>query len=251
MKKLICAGNWKLNKTPKETAEFLSELMTEVGVDDLSSYFVIFPPASNWFIFSAQENVQWGAQNIYFENSGAFTGENSAATLKEMKGRYALVGHSERRSIFKEPDEWMAKKVLSLQAQGLTPVLCVGESLDEREAGKTEAVIGQQLDSVLSKIEKGSGLWVAYEPVWAIGTGKVATPDQARDAHVFLRQKLTEKWGKEAAAKVPLLYGGSVKPENAAELGEQQDVDGFLIGGASLKVESFAGIFLAANKQHS
>jgi triosephosphate isomerase len=246
VKKKICAGNWKLHKTPKESAEFLEEFFAAVSEEDLSS-FVVLPPASNWFVFSAQQKLAWGAQNLYQENSGAFTGENSASTLKEMGGAYALVGHSERRHVFGEPEEWMARKVLCLQERDLTPILCVGETLDEREAGKTEEVIGGQLNSVLHQIPAGSKLWVAYEPVWAIGTGKVASPEQAGAAHDHLRGLLEKAWGPEKAGAVPLLYGGSVKPENAGNLAAQSNIDGFLIGGASLKVETFLGIFRAAH----
>lgn len=250
MKNKICAGNWKLNKSPKESAEFLSELIEAVSVEDLKS-FIVFPPASNWFVFSAQEQVKWGAQNTYFESSGAFTGENSPQTLKEMKGQFSLVGHSERRQIFLETDELTAKKVKQLQVYGITPMLCVGETLAEREAGETEAVIKRQLEAVLKVIPKGSALYLAYEPVWAIGTGKVASPAQARQAHEFLRGLLRHTWGEELAQSVPILYGGSVKPENAKELGMQNDIDGFLIGGSSLTVDNFTGIFKASQSQHS
>lgn len=231
--------------SPKETSEFLETFFSQVSPDDLSS-FVLFPPAPSWFVFSGQKKVQWGGQNVYFETSGAFTGENSAATLKEMGGGYALVGHSERRHVFHEPEEWMAKKVLSLQKQGLTPVLCVGETLEERQAHQTEKVIGRQLETVLSQLEKDSPLWVAYEPVWAIGTGQVASPEQASEAQTFLRSLIGKAWGDESARKIPLLYGGSVKPENAGELSRQPNIDGFLVGGASLKPESFIGIFNAS-----
>ena len=246
MKAKICAGNWKLNKTPKESSEFLTDFFGEVPDKDIHN-FVIFPPASNWFVFSGQKKMGWGAQNIYFENSGAFTGENSADVLKQMSGTHALVGHSERRQVFQETDDWMAKKVLLLQSQNIIPVLCVGETLEEREANKTEEVIGRQLNAVLKKIEISSKLWVAYEPVWAIGTGKVASPEQAEEAHTYLRGQLENLWGSENAEQVPLLYGGSVKPDNAKNLGQRKNIDGFLIGGASLKVDSFVGIYRAAN----
>lgn len=250
MKNKICAGNWKLNKSPKESAEFLSELMEAVSVEDLKS-FIVFPPASNWFVFSAQEKIKWGAQNTYCESSGAFTGENSPQTLKEMKGQFSLVGHSERRHIFLESDDLIAKKVKSLQVYGIIPMLCVGETLSEREAGQTENVIKRQLESVLNVIPKGSALYLAYEPVWAIGTGKVASPEQARQAHEFLRNILRDAWGEGPAQAVPILYGGSVKPDNAKELGMQNDIDGFLIGGASLTVDNFTGIFKASQSQQS
>ncbi len=246
MKPKICAGNWKLNKSPKDSSEFLNDFFGEVPDKDIEN-FVIFPPASNWFIFSGQKKIGWGAQNIYFENSGAFTGENSAEVLKQMSGTHALVGHSERRQVFQESDDWMAKKVLLLQSHGIIPVLCVGETLEEREANRTEEVIGSQLNSVLKKIEIASTLWVAYEPVWAIGTGKVASPEQAGEAHDFLRTQIENLWGSENAETVPLLYGGSVKPDNAKSLSQKKNVDGFLIGGASLKVDSFLGIYHAAN----
>lgn len=241
---MIVAGNWKLNKNPDETRAFFSSLVEKL--DALSGVtLAFFPPAVD--IAAAKESLKGapiylGGQNCFYENEGAFTGETSPKTLFDMGCTHCLVGHSERRQIFNESDEWIAKKIKACQDAGLTPVLCIGETLEQRESGQTKEVALGQLQKGLELVDWKKPLWVAYEPVWAIGTGKVATPGQAEEVHADIRRFLDEKLGQEDSQVVPILYGGSVKPGNAAELGSQAHIDGFLVGGASLKVESIIGI---------
>ncbi len=248
----IIAANWKLNKSPRESVEFLQDFVQKVEAQKLleravspSAFqreIVFFIPAiSLWVSEQALRgsDIGCGAQNIYFENKGAFTGENSPAIVKEIGATHALVGHSERRAIFGESDELVSRKVRAIQGAGLKAMICVGESLSERESGKTDQVIVHQLREALRSADLKSNLSIAYEPVWAIGTGKVASPEQANQAHLVLRQALREIGGEELAGRTPILYGGSVKPENANEIANQSEVDGFLVGGASLEVESF------------
>jgi triosephosphate isomerase len=190
--------------------------------------------------------VQWGIQDVSAHSGGAFTGEVAAEMAADFGVTYAIVGHSERRAYHRESPELVASKAQRAIEAGLTPIVCVGETLEERQAGTTEQIIGTQLDAVLAILteEQAAGIVVAYEPVWAIGTGKTARPGQAQDVHAFLRHKLLEKGA--SVASVPLLYGGSVKPENAEELFGQKDIDGGLIGGASLKSKDFLAICRAA-----
>lgn len=236
----IFAANWKLFKTPDETRTYLSKFITNSNLF-IKNEIVFFPTAicieavSNCLKASA---IKWGAQNSCAKNEGAFTGENSAATVKSLGGSYILIGHSERRAIFNESDELLAQKVEAVQALGLTPMFCIGETLQEREAGSTESILKKQLEMGLSKVDKLKPLVVAYEPVWAIGTGKVATAAQVAETHTWVRELLN----KMDLKTTPILYGGSVKPENAAELLAQANVSGFLVGGASLDVESFLKI---------
>jgi triosephosphate isomerase len=186
--------------------------------------------------------VAWGGQNCYFSESGAFTGENSPKVLKEMGAGYCLVGHSERRQIFAEPEDMLAKKVKAAQDLGLTPILCVGETIDDRRWNRTEEVIVRQARQGLASADPVKPVWLAYEPVWAIGTGQVATIEQVEDAHSILRRCLKE-WSSSAAGQIPILYGGSVKPENAKALSTLNNVNGFLIGGASLAVDDLLAIY--------
>ncbi|MCB0407818.1 MAG: triose-phosphate isomerase [Bdellovibrionales bacterium] len=245
----ICAGNWKLNKGPKEANEFFEDFQAKAqGL--LLSDFAIYPSAFSLYTVSQElreKGFNWGAQNIYWESSGAFTGENSVEILKEMGATQCLVGHSERRALFGETNEQTAQKMLALANQGITPVLCVGETLQERKSGQTNAVITSQLREALKGWNANNSFWLAYEPVWAIGTGEVATPQQAEEAHQVLRAEL-EKLLAEKSKKTPILYGGSVKPENAFELAKMPNVDGFLIGGASLKVDFFRQIYQQGTK---
>ena len=240
--KKIFAANWKLQKSPNETREFFKRWKTASESDLKLGQFVFFPSA---ICLEAAANelrgqaFEWGAQNCYSEDKGAFTGENSAAQIKELGARWCLVGHSERRHLFGEKDELIAKKVRRFQDLGLTPLLCVGELLNDREAGKTLDVLKSQLENGLCLAETALPLVLAYEPVWAIGTGKVAGPEQVKEAHAFLRSEVARLG---FSTSVPLLYGGSVKPENAKSLIEIPHVDGFLVGGASLEVESFLAI---------
>ncbi len=187
-------------------------------------------------------NVSVGGQNCYWQTSGAFTGETSPEVLKQMGAKFCLVGHTERRQLFSENDEKVARKVKALQSQGIVPIVCIGEQLDERENKQTFAILRRQLDVGLSEAVAGKPFWIAYEPVWAIGTGKVATPDQVMEAHGLIREWIKGKFPDQS--KAPILYGGSVKGSNASEL-KLPNVDGFLIGGASLDVASFLGILRA------
>ena len=250
-KEIICAANWKMNKNPQETEKYLKELV-QLAPSGSQASFAIFPPAL-CLATAAQalkgSQIGWGAQNTHFENSGAFTGENSAEVVKGLGATHCLVGHSERRSLFGETNEDCAKKVAAIQSQGMIPVLCLGESLEQRESGETNQVILKQLREGLKSVDWSKALWLAYEPVWAIGTGKVATPDQANEAQAVLRKELVAMVGAEKAAAIPILYGGSVKPDNARELAQQPEVDGFLIGGAGLVLESLLKIYTAANNQ--
>lgn len=244
MSKKIFAANWKLNKTPEESREFLIQFKNDVF--QTTNFFenkeiIIFPQAFSLEAVSslcASTAIGFGPQNSYYESSGAFTGENSVEVAKIMRSQYALIGHSERREIFNEQDESINKKLHLLQKLDLTPVFCIGETLPQRESGKTLDICFNQLDKGLSGLNKNQRIIVAYEPVWAIGTGKVATTDQVAQVH----GKIYDYLHKNSFSNFQLLYGGSVKPDNAKELLNVPHVDGFLIGGASLKVESFIKI---------
>lgn len=237
--KKIFAGNWKLNKNPSETRRFLHQLKSHEA--QLDAELIVFPPATSWEASGSallDSKITWGAQNVCSQGSGAFTGENSGVVLKDLGGKFVLVGHSERRHLFGESDTLLADKVAFVQALDLTPVLCVGETLPQREAQQTNEINRTQLQLGLAKADRTKRLIVAYEPVWAIGTGKVATEQQVVDAHDFVATFLQELGFSNAA----LLYGGSVKPDNSASLLKIPHVDGFLIGGASLDVETFVKI---------
>lgn len=241
MRKKICAGNWKMYKSPKESVEFFIPLLAQIKAEPNSAEVLVFPPALVCESVASSVKgtaIQWGIQNSYFESKGAFTGENSADVAKAMGATYVLVGHSERRKIFGESDALLAKKVTYVQSLGLIPMLCVGEDLSEREAGRTNEVILRQLDEGLRSADTKMPFVIAYEPVWAIGTGKVATPEQAEEVHVTLRERLGA-----LGNSTRILYGGSVKPENASALAAKNNIDGFLIGGASLEPKSFLQIF--------
>jgi len=247
MKKPIIASNWKLYKNREEALDFLEQLAAGVDAEDLSENFLFFPPAMHIGIFSLVDfgsDFNFGPQNIYSQIEGAFTGENSVTTAKSYGAKYALVGHSERRQLFAETNETCNQKLKLCLSEEVTPVYCIGETLAERQANKTLNVLEEQLEKGLAQLQiKPKNIMIAYEPVWAIGTGKVATSTQAGEAHDFVRSWLTKKFGETTAKSTPILYGGSVKPENSAELSEQKNIDGFLIGSASLKVESLIGIY--------
>lgn len=249
-KKLI-AGNWKMNKTSADAALLARELVAAVGAC-AEADIVICPP------FTALEGVaaaidgsliRLGAQNMHFEASGAFTGEISAPMLRALFATYVILGHSERRSLFGETDELVNKKVLAAFKNQLRPILCVGETLAEREAGSTLKVVQTQTERGLEGVsrDQAASLVIAYEPVWAIGTGKVATTEQAQEVHAFIRGLLTKLHGEAVAQRVRILYGGSMKPANAPELLAQKDIDGGLIGGASLESRSFVDLVKAAS----
>ncbi len=244
MRRLLIAGNWKMNKTVPEALKLvreLKELVSDVEDRDV----LVCPPFTALYPVGKElegSNIALGGQNMFYEESGAFTGEISPVMLKDVGCAYVILGHSERRHIFGETDELINRKVLSAASHGLIPILCVGETLEEREAGRTEEVIEKQVVEGLKSFDSRKDLVVAYEPVWAIGTGKTATPELAQTVHSFIRQLLSQLFGEEKAENVRILYGGSVKPENARGLLEMSDIDGALVGGASLKAESFAKI---------
>ncbi len=248
MRRLIVAANWKLQKNPQESRSFVIEFMASLGQPKCE--IVIFPQALSAFAVaeSLKGEVKWGGQNSYHESSGAFTGENSAQVLKTMGASYVLIGHSERRKLFGESDDLLSKKIVSAQKIGLTPMFCVGEDISEREAGRTQIVISEQLKKGLAAADFSKPLAIAYEPVWAIGTGKVATPEQAEEAHAYLRAVLKSISGSSVSMETPMLYGGSVKAENASSLIKKNNIDGFLVGGASLEAKSFAAIVEACKK---
>ena len=245
----VIAGNWKMHMAPEEARTFFSAFEIDEMMAD--NEVLIFPPAISLLAAYKCENrdsrVQLGIQNVHWENSGAFTGEISAEMAASAGASYALVGHSERRQLFGETDEQVALKVAAVLRQDLIPVICVGETLEEREAGRVSEVILTQLDLALASIpDPEIRFLIAYEPVWAIGTGKTATPKDAAGAHGTLRNRLEQAIGVTAAARTEILYGGSVKPSNATELLTAQDVDGVLVGGASVNPQSFAEITRAA-----
>jgi len=242
MRKNLVAGNWKMNGSLTENAALLAGLKSALsGIEALVC--VPFPYLAQVQAALTGSSLAWGAQNISEHGSGAYTGEVSASMLKDFACTYVIVGHSERRSLYGESDELVAKKYMAAQAAGLTPILCVGELLDEREAGITEEVVARQLDAVIKAAGVGSltNAVVAYEPVWAIGTGRTASPDQAQAVHAFIRNKVAAL-DADLAARLVIQYGGSVKASNAAELMAQPDIDGALVGGASLMVDEFAAI---------
>ncbi|TWT90335.1 Triosephosphate isomerase [Pseudobythopirellula maris] len=249
MRRPLIAGNWKMN-TDRASAEALAAAIADKAGDVAGADLLVCPPAVYMAAVAdklAGSPVALGAQNMYFEDNGAFTGETSASMLSDLGAEYVILGHSERRHVMGETDAEVNKKTLKALDAGLVPVVCVGELLEEREAEQTADVNRRQLLGALEGVSETQvlGLVVAYEPVWAIGTGKVATPEQAEEVHADLRRLLAERYTSEVAEKVRILYGGSVKPGNAAELIGQQNVDGALVGGASLKAEDFLGIATA------
>lgn len=249
-RKPMVAGNWKMNKTVSEAAELLEALKPELkDVDSVD--LVVCPPFIDLPLAKdtlAGSNIKVGAQNLHWAASGAYTGEVSAPMLKDLCD-YVIIGHSERRAMFGETDETVNKKVVAALGVGLMPIVCVGETLEENEAGETEAIVGRMVREGLKGLsnEEATCIVVAYEPVWAIGTGKTATPEQANNVHKnVIRPILREMFGEEVGNGMRILYGGSVKPSNAAELFGQSDIDGGLIGGASLKAPDFVGIVQGA-----
>ena len=245
-RKLIIAGNWKMNKTVAEALDLVRGLKLDLGnVKEVD--IVVCPPYTALCEVSKavlDSNIRLGAQNMSENNVGAYTGEIAAVMLKEFSVRYVILGHSERRQYQKESDALIAKKALAVHAASLKPIVCVGETLAEREAGQMQKVLETQIKGSLAGLSKEQMVEtiVAYEPVWAIGTGKTATTAQAQEAHAFIRQQLVKLFDETVARRVRIQYGGSVKPSNARELMSQPDVDGALVGGASLEVRSFADI---------
>jgi len=242
----IVAGNWKMHYGPKEAAEFAESLRINI-LDTHGVSVILCPPfLALKPVFDAVNGseLKVGAQNMHWEESGAFTGEITGAMIRETGAEYVILGHSERRHVFGETDEWINKKVLRSLTSGLIPILCVGEKIEEREAGETEQVIAKQLRRGLKDLSAAQmeTVILAYEPVWAIGTGLTASPQQAADVHVFIRGALRTLYNEEVAESTWILYGGSVKPDNTIGLLSNKDIDGALVGGASMKLDSFKGI---------
>lgn len=246
-KEFIVAANWKMNKTPAESMAFIKELKPALKLQ-AKRRAMFFPSFLSLPLFQHEFGdtpVFVGAQNCHFENSGAFTGEISPVMLASIGVKYALVGHSERRHVFGETDDMLAKKVLALQKNKITPMICIGETEKEKLEGKTLERVGIQIEKALS-LSGGSEVLFAYEPVWAIGTGRVPTVNDISDVHTFIRKELVKRLG-DIGGETPVLYGGSVTAQNAKELAGAAEVNGFLIGGASLKVDSYTGIYQAVD----
>jgi len=252
MRKPLVAGNWKMNGSRASIAELLGGLKAGIGQVTTAEVAVCAPAI---YIPETQSQlegtpIQWGGQDVSVHAPGAYTGEIAGSMLRDFGCHVVIIGHSERRAYHGESDELVAQKFEAALAAGLVPILCVGETLEEREQGVTEQVVARQLDAVigLCGIDKlGQGV-IAYEPVWAIGTGKTATPEQAQDVHAFIRGRLAAN-SQAVADRVRVLYGGSMNPKNAAELLAQADIDGGLIGGASLKADDFLAVCTAANRR--
>ena len=255
MRQIVIAGNWKMNKGPLETQELIGEMHDKIRDIKDHVHVVICPPFISLSAASdalkKMSAVDLGAQNVHFEKTGAFTGEVSAEMLNEIGCNYVIIGHSERREYFHEEDEMINKKVLRSIDAGLKVILCVGEKLEERKSATHFQVVETQIENGLKDVpfDRMRQLIIAYEPVWAIGTGETASPEQAQEMHAFIRSKLNELYGESVAFTLQILYGGSMKPNNAFELLQQKDVDGGLIGGASLDAEQFGAIIEAANQQ--
>ena len=246
MRKPIIAGNWKMHKAPEESIALASGIKRDLFNIE-NTEIVLCPPftsLSDVRDVIADTNIALGAQNMYWKTEGAFTGEISPKMLKALDCKYVIIGHSERRAYFGETNETVNKKLKMALAEGLLPVMCVGEKLEEREGGKTFEVVSEHVEKALLNISEKEilNMVIAYEPVWAIGTGKNATPHEAEEVHKFIRELLAKKYGKEISESIRIQYGGSVKPANIDALIKEKDIDGALVGGASLKVESFVDI---------
>ena len=244
-RKIFIAGNWKMNKTAAETKELCEALKAKfASFCPCKAEVAVCPPFTS--IATAVEalkgsNIKVGAQNIHWADNGAFTGEISGAMLKEMGIEYVIIGHSERRQYFGETDETVNKRIAAALKYDLKPIVCIGETLEEREGNKTEEVLAKQIKDGFANIAAAdmAEVTIAYEPVWAIGTGKTATPDMAEETHAFIRKTFADLYGAEVAEALVIQYGGSMKPENSKDLVAQKDIDGGLIGGAALKADSF------------
>jgi triosephosphate isomerase len=246
MRKKVIAANWKMYKTPAQAQEFVQAFLP-LAVNHDRDDIVLCPSDTSLSVVIAAvtgSNVAVGAQNMYFADEGAFTGETSPLMLTAINVTHIIIGHSERRQYFGETDETVNKKLHAALKHGLKPIVCIGEVLAEREGGKTEEVLLRQIRKALEGVtaEQTESMVIAYEPVWAIGTGKTATPEMAAEAHAIVRKEIATVLGREAAAAIRILYGGSVKPENASALMNMEEIDGALVGGASLDPQSFAKI---------
>jgi len=245
MRRKVIAGNWKMNMLPNEAIAFIEELAKKVKNSE--NEVILCVPYIDLFygLLTAQDSkIKIGAQNMHYEDSGAYTGEVSGKMLASIGVEYVIIGHSERRQYFNETDEIVNKKVKSAIRNGLKPIICVGETLEQREAGLTQKVITNQIELALVGVEENhlENIIIAYEPIWAIGTGKTATKEDANDSIKAIRNKISEIYGQNVANRVIIQYGGSVKPTNAKELFEMSDIDGGLVGGASLKADEFSKI---------
>lgn len=251
MRRKVIAGNWKMNKNIGESASLVSDLKNLLSSVSVNADVIVCPPYTSLDTVNALvkgSDVKLGAQNMYFEESGAYTGEISAEMLKSAGCEYVILGHSERRTIFGESDETINRKIKKALSAGLKPIFCIGETLEERESGVTNSVIKTQVEGGLKDVSADDmkNIIIAYEPVWAIGTGKTATPAQAQEVHQFVRILVNGLYDEKVADAIVIQYGGSMKPENAKELLSQPDIDGGLIGGACLKADSFMAIITAA-----
>jgi triosephosphate isomerase len=250
----LIVGNWKMNKTASEARAFVRDLLDMLPSSPKTD-IVLAPPftalESVRTALGASSKIELGAQNLHWESHGAFTGEVSGPMLRDLGCTYVIVGHSERRTLFGERDGGIQKKIRAALAHGLRPILCVGESLKEREADHTDAIVTEELSAALAglTVKKLSTVTIAYEPVWAIGTGRAATTDQAIAVHRLIRASVAKDWGQDTAAMMRILYGGSVTPQNAASLLSAEEIDGALVGGACLKSDSFATIVAAAENK--
>lgn len=250
-RKKLVAGNWKMNASLSANAELIQGFLPNLNADVDVSVFCPFPYLAQLQGLLSGQEVSFGAQDVSTHSAGAYTGEVSVGMLKEFGVKQVLVGHSERRTYHAESSELVAQKAVTALEAGITPIVCVGETLAEREAGQVESVIASQLDPVVAKCSKfvSNGAWnliIAYEPVWAIGTGVTATPEQAQEVHALIRARLLAMLGESVAQTTRILYGGSVKPSNAEEIFAKNDIDGGLIGGAALSASDFSGIIRAA-----
>lgn len=247
MRKPFIAGNWKMNQSPSQAKKLAEDLKSTIKAG--SAEVAVCPPYLSIPVtveLLSGSGISVGAQDLHWEDDGAYTGKISVSMIKDSGCEYVIIGHSEQRQYFHETDETVNKKISKAIAGGLKPIICIGETLEEREANKTIQVVDTQLKGALQGITVDASVVIAYEPVWAIGTGKTATPDQAQEVHAHIRSQLKELVGA-VADEIRILYGGSMKPDNAAELLARTDIDGGLIGGASLKADSFQGIIAAAN----
>lgn len=251
MRNKVIAGNWKMNYDLSESQNLISKLINGLSGKSLRCDVIICPPFTSLSEASSLikgTHIKLGAQNMYFTESGAYTGEISAGMLKSVGCEYVILGHSERRTIFKETDDVINAKIKAALKAGLKPIFCIGETLDERESGKEKDVLYTQLSAGLTEIslDQMKNIIIAYEPVWAIGTGRTATPAQAEEMHEFIRNYIKDDFTLETADNLVIQYGGSVKPDNARDLLSQKDIDGALVGGACLKADSFISIIESA-----
>jgi triosephosphate isomerase len=250
MRKKVIAGNWKMNMNLHQSQKLVSEIINGLGTDSKAEVIVCPPFTSLSEVNSLVKGtrVKLGAQNMYYEENGAYTAEISADMLKSVGCEYVILGHSERRVIFNESDELINKKIKMALAKELKPIFCVGELLEQREKGETMKVVSSQIEKGLEGItaEQMKNVIIAYEPVWAIGTGKTATPEQAQEVHSFIRELVAKKYSTSVVKGLIIQYGGSVKPDNSSELLSQKDIDGALVGGACLKADSFLSIIASA-----